>query len=86
MDKKHADNLAVAYNSGRNDALTEAAKVVLAMDAERFRAKYTPQYNRKRYGIVGLEITQNRCMNIQAEDARDAVLALMVPAQKEPTK
>ena len=86
MDKKHADNLAVAYNSGRNDALTEAAKVVLAIDAERFRATYKAQYNRKRYDIDGLERTGNRCMDIQAEDARDAVLALMVPAQKEPTK
>ena len=84
MDKQHADDLSAAYNSGRNDALTEAAKVVLAIDAEKFRATYRAEYNRKRYDIAGLERNGNRCMNIQAEDARDAVLALMVPTLKEP--
>ena len=71
--------------AARDDALQEAAGVALEIDADVFRAKYKANYNRKRYDVDGLERTGNRCLNIQAEDARESILALRAtPAPVSP--
>ena len=71
-----AEGLAAAFEAGRLAALDEAAAVVYEIDAKKFRETYKADYNKKRYDIAGVEHAANRCLNIQAEDARDAILAL----------
>ena len=71
------------WHAGRLHGLQEAADLAYTFDAAKFRDTYDAQYNRKRYDVAGVERCGDRCMNIQAEDVRDAILALMdAPAER----
>jgi hypothetical protein len=73
-DERDAAN--ARADQARDAALVEAASMVLTIDADTFKKRYQAQFNRKRYDVDGVLRCQNRALNIQAEDARDAILAL----------
>lgn len=71
-----ADVAKARADHARDAALVEAASMALTIDADAFKARYEAQFNRKRYDVAGVLRGLNRALNIQAEDARNAILAL----------
>jgi hypothetical protein len=71
--------------ASRDTALQEAAGVALANDSESFNDTYKTSYNRKRYDVLTCERMKNNALDVQAEDARSAILSLRAtPAPVSP--
>ena len=64
-----------AYEAARD----AAANVAYDTDARRFRQQYETAHNRKVYQAHMVDISVNRALNIQAEDAAAAIRAITPP-------
>jgi hypothetical protein len=56
-----------------------AAEAALSVNAKAFRERYMVEYAKKRFDQYSLERNVNQALNIQAEDASEAILALPLP-------
>ena len=74
--ERAADALIEAERRGAERMRERAAAIADQFDAKRFYETYRAEYNRKRYDVAGVERMQRKALNIQAENARDAIRAL----------